>query len=29
MYIDLENVVFFHFGTSIEVLGHLNDEMGG
>jgi hypothetical protein len=29
MYIDSENVVFLHFGTLIEVLGHLNDDMGG
>jgi hypothetical protein len=29
MYIDSRNVVFLHFGTSVEVLDHLEDDRGG
>jgi hypothetical protein len=29
MYIDSGNMVFLHFGTSIEALDHLEDDMGG
>jgi hypothetical protein len=29
MYIDSRNVVFFNFGTSVEVLENLEDERGG
>jgi fucokinase len=29
MYIDSRNMVFLHFGTSVEVLDHLEDDKGG
>jgi hypothetical protein len=29
MYIDLGNMVFFHFGIAAKVLDHLEDHMGG
>jgi fucokinase len=29
MYIDSRNMVFLHFGTSAEVLDHLEDDRGG
>jgi fucokinase len=29
MYIDSGNMVFFHFGTSAEILDHLEDDRGG
>jgi hypothetical protein len=29
MYIDSGNMAFLHFGTLIEALDHLEDDMGG